>query len=171
MSKKTISTVAGVLLALLFLPGLTVGQELDAGLTESRIFNVELGFLAGYRLGDEEQVMGRAAAVNFSILENAQVGFYNATFSDDGGAVTDSYSLVRFDYFFSDQISVSLGTGGESSSGSAAGYIGANAILVRSIAADGFSTTLKAGAGYLSNEAAGFDDGTFVVTISGSIGL
>ncbi|MFN2312289.1 MAG: hypothetical protein ABR590_09585, partial [Spirochaetia bacterium] len=79
----------------------------------------------GYRLEDEETVVGRTMTLNFSILENAQVGFYHAGFADSDVGVTDSYGMVRFRYFFSEALSVSIGTGGEARQAAPAGLIGA----------------------------------------------
>ena len=145
--------------------------------TESRIFHVELGFMSGYRLEDEETIVGRTMALVFSLTENMQLGLFNATFADS--SLTDTYNLVRFDYFFSERLALSLGTGQASVEGPAAGnfestvggLIGVNALLVRSVPESGMSSTLKAGVHYLMNEEHGFGDGTVGVQIVGTIGL
>lgn len=170
MKRRLFAAIVVAVILALSAPATVLAQNLDAGLAESRLFNVELGFLTGYRFEDEETVVGRAVAVNFSILENAQIGFLNAMFSDDAGG-GQAYNMVRFDYFFTDRLSLSIGTGAEQQSASAAGLIGGNAILVRSIPDDGLATTLKAGVQYFSNDDDGFGDGTFALTLSGSIGL
>lgn len=140
-------------------------------ITESRIFNVSLGFLGGYHLGEDETVVGRQVSLNFSILESAQIGIEGVGFQDENGAsVQDEYAFVRFDYFFTELLSLSIGTGAHSS-GTAAGTIGANALLIRSVPESGLSSHLKAGIRYFMNEDDGFGDGAFGIIISGGIGL
>ncbi|TVR93753.1 MAG: hypothetical protein EA428_01490, partial [Spirochaetaceae bacterium] len=126
-------------------PAVVIAESGDATITESRIFNVTLGFLGGYHLGEEETVVGRQVSLNFSILENAQIGIEGVSFQDEGGAsVQDEYAFVRFDYFFTEFLSLSIGTGSHNS-GTAAGTIGANALLIRSVPENGLSSSLKAG--------------------------
>lgn len=159
----------GVVLGLLLLAPAVFGQDFGDTMTESRLFNIETGFLAGYDFGAEETVTGTSTALNLAILENAEIGFVRVSFSDDTGAVADTYNLLRFNYFFTQQLSVSLASGAES--GSAAGSIGGNFILVRSIPDNGFSSTMKINVQYLFNEAAGIGDGTLGISLLGTIGL
>lgn len=161
--------VAVTLLALL-LPAHVVGQEFGDTSTESRLFNVEMGFLTGYRFLDEETVTGRSVGLNFAILENAELGVVNTTFSDSVGAFSHAYNLVRFNYFFSEMVSLSVATGGGPNS-SAAGSVGGNFIIFRNIPDDGLSSSLKANAQFFLNEDDGIGDGTFAVSILGTIGL
>ncbi|TVQ26138.1 MAG: hypothetical protein EA383_06315 [Spirochaetaceae bacterium] len=159
-----------MVLGLLLLAPAVFGQDFGNTMTESRLFNVEMGFLAGYDFGAEETVTGSSTALNLAILENAEIGFVRVSFSsDDGVAVADTYNLLRFNYFFTQQLSLSLASGAES--GSAAGSLGGNFLLVRSIPEDGFSSTMKINVQYLFNEAAGIGDGTLGISLLGTIGL
>lgn len=169
--KTRFIVAAALLIAALLVPAHVFGQEFGETDTGSRLFDVELGFLSGYRLEDEETVVGRTMTLNFSILENAQIGFYHAGFADSDVGISNAYGMVRFRYFFSEMLSVSIGTGGEGTTQSPAGLIGANATLLRSLPADGLATTLQAGLQYLMNEEDGFGNGTIGVSIVGSIGL
>jgi len=95
-------------------------------------------------------------------------------FSDSTGAPqTDSYNLVRMDYFFSERIALSIGTGASSVGGtvSPGGVIGANALIFRNVPESGLSSTMKASVRYLMNEEDGFGNGTFGVALIGTIGL
>jgi len=142
--------------------------------TESRIFHVDLGFMSGYRLEDDETVVGRTFALTFALMESGQLAFENTVFSDsDAPTRTDSYNLVRLDYFFSERISLSIGTGASSVGGtvSPGGVIGANALIFRSVPESGLSSTMKASVRYLMNEEDGFGEGTFGVALIGTIGL
>lgn len=169
MQKRIVCLLVGIAMALLFLPANAFGQDFGDTMTESRLFNVETGFLAGYRFGDEEPVTGTSMALNLAVMENAEFGIVRTTFSDEGGA-TDTYNLVRFNYFFSEQLSLSLASGADDTA-SAAGSIGGNFIIVRSIPDDGLSSSLKANVQFLFNENDGIGDGTLGVSLLGTIGL
>ncbi len=170
MHKRIFFTVVAVAVGLLFLPGQAVGQEFGVTTTESRLFNVEAGFLTGYHLGVEETVVGRQLALNFAIMENAELGVVNAAFDQEGGGLDQAYNLVRFNYFFNEQVALSVATGG-TDAGDAAGAVGGNFVILRNIPDDGPSSTLKATVQYLMNEDDGAGDGTFSFALLGTIGL
>lgn len=137
--------------------------------TESRVFHVELGFIGGFDLEQEETVIGRTFALAFTIGENSQLGIVNTQLGST--AAGREYGLLRFDYFFTQRLGISLGTGGEIQTTTPAGMIGLNALLVRNVPEDGMSSTLKAGVQYLVNEEDGFGNGTVGVQLVGTIGL
>ena len=171
MKKRMAYTLVAVSLILLFLPAQAFGQEFGDTMTESRLFNVEMGFLTGYRLGDEETVFGRTTALNFAIMENAEIGLVHTRFSDsEAPTVENRYNLARFNYFFAEQVAVSLAIGGKPD-GTAAGSVGGNFVILRNVPESGLSSTLKANVQFLMNERDGVGDGTFAVSLLGTIGL
>ncbi len=173
MRKRVACTLVAVALVLLLLPGQAFGQQFGDTVTESRLFNVEMGFLTGYRLLDEETVVGRTVGLSFSILDNADIGIVNTQFDDAEGGPMHTYNFVRFNYFLNEQVALSLATGGWSDGvdTTAAGSVGGNFIILRNIPDSGFSSTFKINAQYLLNEEDGFGDGTFAVSLLGTIGL
>ena len=176
MRKRVACTLVAAGLVLLFLPAQAFGQEFGDTMTESRLFNVEMGFLTGYRLGDEETVVGRTAALNFAIMENAEIGVVNTQFNIEGGVAGDmhGYNLVRFNYFFNEQVALSIATGGwqdDAGNSAAAGSVGGNFVILRNIPDNGLSSTLKANVQYLMNDNDGAGEGTFAVSLLGTIGL
>lgn len=169
MKKFMFSMIVVFVMAVLFTPAMAFGQFGETN-TVSRLFNVETGFLAGYNFEEDETVTGNSVALNLAVMENAEIGFVRTQFDDSAGAVNAVYNLVRFNYFFTEQVAVSLSSGAEGG-GDAAGSIGGNFIILRSIPEDGFSSSLKANVQYLFHEDPGVGEGTMGVSLLGTIGL
>lgn len=173
MRSRIACILGAVFIALMFLPASAFAQQFGETSTESRLFNVETGFLAGYRFLNEEPVTGRTVALNFAVMENAELGIVHTMFSDDVGG-TDQYNLVRFNYFFIEQLALSLASGSSNNSNNnngVGGSIGGNFIILRNIPDDGLSSSLKANVQFLFNENDGIGNGTLGVSFLGTIGL
>lgn len=170
MTKRGIIVLSIVVFALI-LPAAAFAQALEGTDTEFRLFGIELGALGGYNLETDEAVMGRSFALSLAVIDNMQVGIGAVGFTDQSPVpVTNEYVGMRFDYFFSEQLALSMMVG-NSSVGNVGGSIGGQYLIVRSQPANGFSSALKLKIDYFMNDGDGIGGGTIGIGLAGSFGL
>ncbi len=163
--------LATALVALLGVGGLWA-QAGDVA-TDNRVLGIEAGFLAGYRLADNELVVGQSFSLNLTVARNVQVGF--TTNKLRGAAAADTYGLLKIAYFLTPQLGfdIAVGTGALGLPPATAPAIGAgvffNAFTNKS--EDAFSTALKFKLNYLADTNQGIDSGTIVFGLSAVFGL
>ncbi len=170
MTKRGIIVFAIAVIALA-LPAAAFAQALEGTDTEFRLFGIELGMLGGYNLEEEEAVMGRSVAISLATLENMQIGFTAVTFDGDLAPLpTQQYVGMRFDYFFTEQLALSMMVG-NAAGANVGGSIGAHYLIVRSQPENMFSSALKLKVDYFMNDDQGPGAGTIGIGLAGSFGL
>lgn len=170
MLKRGILVFAIISLSLI-LPAAAFAQALEGTDTEFRLFGIELGALGGYNLETEEPVMGRSFALSLAVIENMQVGIGAVSFTDQSPVpVTNEYVGMRFDYYFTEQMALSMMVG-NSSVGDVGGSIGGQYLILRSQPENGFSSALKLKIDYFMNDGDGIGGGTIGIGLAGSFGL
>ena len=161
MKRTVLLTVALLLL---------VSGALFAQNTDNRVFGMELGFLAGYDLGASDSFAGRTFAFYVPVSDSMQFGMkaVDGTVQPAGNI---NYILMSAQYYLSPQLGVEMLVGRETNVGDVGG--GANVFfsILKSQPEDGFSSSLKAQAGYLFEATNGVAQGTLNFGLVGSFGL
>jgi len=161
MKRTVLLTVALLLL---------VSGALFAQNTDNRVFGMELGFLAGYDLGQDDTFAGRTFSFLLPVGNSMQFGLktVNGTVQ---AAVPINYILMSAQYYLSSKLGVEMLAGQETNVTDVGG--GANVFfnILKSKPEDSLSSSLKVQGGYLFEAGTGVTNGTVNFGLVGSFGL
>lgn len=153
-----------IVVVLLLCAGFGFAQE---SVLEGDIFNINLGFIGGYRLDDNAPVGGQRFSFDFAVAENVRTGVALTTFGD--AAVTTEYSTFVLDYRF-DRLGLTMDVGNNGAGDIAAG-LGFAYNLMEAVTQDVIRTGLRINVQYLFDLGAGVEKGTVSIGFSGSFGV
>ena len=159
--KRVVASIA----VLLLLGAAVAGAQEQAG---NQVFEIELGFVGGYRLAQPELVGGQSFGLNLAVASNFMAGLQAVSVTGPGG--TDRYGMFGLSYLIGQSLGLSVLAGG-TGAGSVAGGVMMFFDLFQSQDANTFTSALRLKAGYLFNVAAGIAGGSIVLGVSSAFGL
>lgn len=149
---------------LIFLAAPLFGQES----LEGRIFDINLGFVGGYRLSDNTPVGGQRFSFDFIVAENVRAGM--ALIRIAATAAPEEYATFLLNFRFG-RLGLILHVGKQGTN-MAAGT-GFSFGLLESVSYGVINTGLRIGVDYLFNNGAtgGPEKGSILLGLSGSFGI
>jgi hypothetical protein len=151
---------------------LLVSGALFAQNTDHRVFGMEMGFLAGYDLGQSDTFSGRTFSFFLPVSDSMQFGLEAITGNVNSTPIVSiNYVLVSAQYFLSPKLGVEMLAGQETNVTDVGG--GANVFfnILKNQPENGFSSSLKVQGGYLFEAGTGVDNGTLNFGLVGSFGI
>jgi len=131
------------------------------------IFNINLGFIGGYRLDDNAPVGGQRFSFDFAVSDNVRTGVALTRFGD--AVATTEYSTFVMDYQFN-RLGITMDVGNNGVGDIAAG-LGFAYNLLESVTEDVIRTGLRIQVQYLFDLGTGVEKGTVSIGFSGSFGV
>ena len=152
------------ILGLGFLAAPLFGQDALAG----RIFDINLGFVGGYRLSDNSPVGGQRFSFDFIVAENVRAGMALTRIA--ATAAPEDYATFLFNFRFR-KLGMVLHVGRQAAN-MAAGA-GFSYALLESVSHGVVHSGLRVGVDYLFNNGAagGPERGSILLALTGSFGI